>query len=199
MSHIHELMQKAVEFHGHSCPGLALGVRVASEVLKLLGPHASDEQLVCVTETDMCAVDGIQALCGCTFGKGNLIHRDYGKMAFSFWRRSDGKALRILARPAMESDPVVSRLKQKQQTVGLNKDEALLLDEKRQERINGILENPLEEVLLFESLSSPPPSPTRSMPSLVCERCQESTMESRTRRFMGQVLCIPCFEKLDAR
>lgn len=199
MGDIHELMEKAVGFHGHSCPGLALGVRVATEVLKLLGPHAEDEELVCVTETDMCAVDGIQALCGCTFGKGNLIHQDYGKMAFSFWRRSDGKAVRIMARPAKESDPEVTSLKQKQQTLGLTEDETALLAQKRKERINEILENPLEQVLSLDAISTPAPAPARSMPSLECERCGELTMESRTRRFMGQVLCIPCFESLDRR
>ena len=46
----------------------------------------------------MCAVDAIQFLTGCTFGKGNLIHRDWGKNAYAFWRRSDGRALRIVGR-----------------------------------------------------------------------------------------------------
>ncbi len=52
-----------------------------------------------VVETDMCGVDAIQFLTGCTFGKGNLIHRDWGKNAFSFFRRSDGRAVRISLRP----------------------------------------------------------------------------------------------------
>jgi formylmethanofuran dehydrogenase subunit E len=37
------------------------------------------------------------------------------------------------------------------------------------------------------------------MASLTCEACGESTMESRTRNFMGQLLCTPCFDKVDAR
>ena len=53
---------------------------------------APDEEIVAVVETEMCAVDAIQALTGCTFGKGNLIHRDWGKNAYTFFRRSDGKA-----------------------------------------------------------------------------------------------------------
>ena len=32
----------------------------------------------------MLAVDAVQVLTGCTFGKGNLIYRPTGKMAFSF-------------------------------------------------------------------------------------------------------------------
>jgi formylmethanofuran dehydrogenase subunit E len=61
---------------------------------------------VAVTETDMCGVDAIQFLTGCTFGKGNLIHRDWGKNACTFFRRSDGRAVRVGARPeAWSRDP----------------------------------------------------------------------------------------------
>ncbi len=44
----------------------------------------------------MCGVDAIQFITGCTFGKGNLIHKDYGKNAFSFYRRRDQKAVRLV-------------------------------------------------------------------------------------------------------
>ncbi|NIR15027.1 MAG: formylmethanofuran dehydrogenase, partial [Desulfobacterales bacterium] len=33
----------------------------------------------------------------------------------------------------------------------------------------------------------------------VCEACGEATMESRTRRFLDQTLCIPCFEAMEKR
>ncbi len=47
-------------------------------------------------------MDGIQVLTGCTLGKGNLIHKDLGKTAFSFYRTTDGKALRaVFHREAM--------------------------------------------------------------------------------------------------
>jgi formylmethanofuran dehydrogenase subunit E len=32
---------------------------------------------------------------GYTFGKGNLIYKDYGKQVFTFYIRGEGKALRI--------------------------------------------------------------------------------------------------------
>ncbi|MDQ3401020.1 MAG: TraR/DksA C4-type zinc finger protein, partial [Chloroflexota bacterium] len=35
--------------------------------------------------------------------------------------------------------------------------------------------------------------------SLTCEDCDESTMETRTRRFGGRTLCIPCFERAEVR
>ena len=89
-----EEIEKAKEFHGHWCPGLALGIRVAELALREVG-RSTDEEVVALTECDMCAVDAIQFLVSCTFGKGNLLYRDYGKVAFSFWRRRDSKGIRI--------------------------------------------------------------------------------------------------------
>ena len=77
-----EIIDKAVAFHGHWCPGISLGIRVAAWAMQNFGT-AADEEIVAVTETDMCAVDAVQALVGCTFGKGNLIFRDRGKVAFT--------------------------------------------------------------------------------------------------------------------
>lgn len=51
-----------------------------------------------IVETDMCGVDTIQFMTGCTFGKGNLVHRDHGKNAYTFVRRSDGRAVRVSIR-----------------------------------------------------------------------------------------------------
>src|SRR4030067_335982 len=93
-----ELIEKTGAFHGHSCPGLTIGIRAAELALQKLA-HADKEDLVAVVETDMCGVDAIQFLTGCTFGKGNLIHKDYGKTAFSFYDRSKNAGFRAVLRP----------------------------------------------------------------------------------------------------
>ncbi|MDQ6799068.1 MAG: FmdE family protein, partial [Actinomycetota bacterium] len=67
-----ETTRRIVDFHGHMCPGLAMGIRAAEVALAEIGPHSVDEEVVAIVETDMCGVDAIQFLTGCTFGKGNL-------------------------------------------------------------------------------------------------------------------------------
>ena len=90
------LWNKAVAFHGHECPGLAIGFKACEAARSRLGLGASpDEEIVCVTENDACGVDAVQALLSCTFGKGNLIYRGTGKQAFSFFERSSGRKPRI--------------------------------------------------------------------------------------------------------
>ena len=63
---------------------MASGICAAEWDLTELCARSRDEELVAVVETDMSGVDAIQFLTGCTFGKGNLIHKDYGKNAFSY-------------------------------------------------------------------------------------------------------------------
>ena len=48
-----KLWEKAVAFHGHECPGLAIGVRASVVAMEKLSTGSSeDEELVCVTEND---------------------------------------------------------------------------------------------------------------------------------------------------
>ena len=91
--------EEAVAFHGHRCPGLALGYRAAVLGMTTLGPRRSeDEEIVTVVENDACGVDGVQVVTGCTFGKGNLIFHDYGKHVYTFINRTTGDAVRIVTR-----------------------------------------------------------------------------------------------------
>ena len=96
-----QLWEKAIAFHGHACPGLAIGVRAATEAIKRLNlSFSEDEEVVCVTENDACGVDGIQAILSCTAGKGNLKFRDTGKMAFPFFNRKNGQKVRMCLKPS---------------------------------------------------------------------------------------------------
>ena len=95
-----ELWNQAVKFHGHQCPGLAIGFKAVEGAVSELGLDideisATDEELVCVVENDACGVDAVQALLGCTVGKGNLVFRIRGKMAFSFFCRETGLSVRL--------------------------------------------------------------------------------------------------------
>ena len=79
-----QLHARSVEFHGHSCPGLIIGIKAAMYVMELFHEAFSeDEELVCVTENDACGVDAIQSILGCSVGKGNLLFRMRGKHAYT--------------------------------------------------------------------------------------------------------------------
>jgi len=193
-------LNETIAFHGHWCPGLAIGIRAAEWVISEMG-KSSDEEIVTVVETDMCSVDAIQYLTGCTFGKGNLIYKDYGKNAFTFYRRRDDKAMRLVLRAAVYEDtsPLLGRLHQKRETAGLNEEEEETWREARSTISKRIMESEIGQVFDFKKPEEPLPKKARIFASLVCDNCGEPVMETRTRRFDERVLCIPCFDAIERR
>jgi len=195
-----EMIEQTISFHGHWCPGLAIGIRAAEWALQEMG-KATDEEIVAVVETDMCAVDAIQYLTCCTLGKGNLIHKDYGKNAFTFYRRRDGKAARLVARPAIYGDtgPTLAGLNTKMLDQGLSEEEGERWQKTRAAISKRIMEADLVDLFEIKTPVDPVPNMVRILAPMVCESCGETVMETRILHFGGQLLCIPCFEARESR
>ena len=149
----------------------------------------------------MCGVDAIQFLIGCTFGKGNLIHMDYGKNAFTFYRRADGKGVRVVTRSGAldPPDPEWESLRDRKGDEDLTPEEQRLFQELREAKTQQILNMPLEKLFELKQPQGEIPLHARIMESLACESCGEGVMETRTRRFGGKTVCIPCFNELEQR
>jgi len=190
-------IEEIVRFHGHMCPGLAMGIRAAEVALREIGPHSADEEVVALVETDMCAVDAIQYLTGCTFCKGNLIHLDHGKNAYTFIRRSDGRAIRIAARPgALSWDPERRELMGKIKAKTADAFERMRFQELQRSRSQVVLEAPEEELHTVEKIQQAEiPPMARIQPSVTCAQCGEPTMQTRIRQVEERALCPPCFEE----
>ena len=190
-----QTLQRVVEFHGHMCPGLAMGVQAATIALREIGAHAQDEEVVAVVETDMCAVDAIQFLTGCTFGKGNLIHRDWGKNAYSFYRRSDGRAIRISGRPdAWQRDPEHQELFARVRAGQAGDAEKARFRELHVAQSHKVLGIDPDALYRLEEIAGPLPRKARIHASIACAECGEGAMETRVHRLDGRELCTPCFD-----
>ena len=164
------IWDKAVDFHGHTCGGLALGVRAAIEAKKRFGiDRAEDEEVVCITENDACGVDGIQSVLGCTMGKGNLIYHGTGKFAFNFYSRKTGESFRLMARDKKK---------------GLH----------GQEYIEYVLTASVEDVFIESDTKLPLPRPAKALNSVKCEICGEAAPENKIRLMDGKHVCLDCYE-----
>ncbi len=193
-------IEPVVRFHGHFCPGVSIGIRAAQIALREIGPHSKDEEVVAIVETDMCAVDAIQFMTGCTFGKGNFIHLDHGKNAYTFIRRSDGKAIRIMGKPnAFGKDPEREALMARMDAGEATAEDRRRFWELQVRRGVEILSAPEQDLFTVQEVEPVIPARARIRQSVQCEMCGETTMETRTRRIFGKVVCIPCFEKQDSR
>jgi formylmethanofuran dehydrogenase subunit E len=186
----------AVKFHGHACPGLAIGYRVANLALQELGVRASDEELVAIVENDSCAIDAIQLICGCTFGKGNLIFKDFGKQVYTFIRRPNTEAIRIAVKwePPPE-DPETEAMWQRYAGGDRSEEVTAFVQDRKSRKMKSILEADNTELFAVKRIKLEMPEPARIYKSITCSSCGEKVMETRTREVEGKVMCIPCSEK----
>jgi formylmethanofuran dehydrogenase subunit E len=81
----------------------------------------------------------------------------------------------------------------------INEEERTRLNNLREELQERYMNVDLEEMFIVTEPFSHVPKPARILQSLRCESCGEMTMESRTRRFGGKTLCLPCFEKVEQK
>jgi formylmethanofuran dehydrogenase subunit E len=185
----------AVQFHGHVCPGLSIGYRAAEIASDYFKDRSKDEELVAIVENKSCAVDAIQAINGCTFGKGNLIFKDYGKHVYTFFKRGDKKALRISLKPdALPHDEKHSSLLAKLRTGSASPEEAEEFRIAHEAKSKRILEMPEQELFLIKEVEIEPPEKAVIYPTLICSRCGEGFMEPLGRVRNEKIVCIPCFE-----
>lgn len=187
--------ERAVEFHGHVCPGLAIGYRVAETALKRLGElRSADEELVAVVENDACGIDAIMLLTGCTLGKGNLIYRDLGKQVYTFGSRNGNRSIRIsvngevLHRP----DPETAELRQKVFGGTATQEEKARFQVVMGRRTELILGMAAEELCKVEEIELEFPKKARIFTSVCCAGCGEFVAEHRARVKNGDIVCMDC-------
>jgi formylmethanofuran dehydrogenase subunit E len=165
-----------INFHGHSCPGLAIGYRMSVAAMAALGvTRSEDEELVAVVENDACGVDALQCLTGCTYGKGNLLFRDFGKSVYTLYSRRFGKGVRVV----FHGQGVPS---------GMREDKAAF--------IRFLQECPDEGIVTLTMVNDEIPNPARIRNSVFCQLCHEAVMDTRLREISGKVVCIPCADLL---
>ena len=169
-----ELMEKAARFHGHIFPGLAIGVLAAKYILEHEFKYSPNEELVAVVENDNCSVDALQVILGTTYGKGNLVHQDYGKNNYYFYDRRTQKAL---------------NLKLKSRDIG---NEKLTRDEK----IQLLMKSKPEDIFNIDEIDFNPPGRAQIEESVPCEICGELTMSTRLMTYNDSEMCIPCYKKI---
>ena len=189
--------RKCAEFHGHICPGLSIGYRAAKLALdRIAETRAADEEVVAIVETDACSADAVQVLTGCTFGKGNFIYRDYGKIAFTFFNRATAKGVRIARTATKEAplDPEHRALLEKIQQETASEEEREQFNRMHQSAAKRILDRQPEEIFSITEVTLALPEKARVEPSRNCQRCGEPVMGSKLEQVAGQWVCRGCIE-----
>lgn len=183
-----------VKFHGHACPGLAFGFKATRLAMAELGLiRSDDEELVAIVENNSCAVDAIQAMAGCTFGKGNLIFKDYGKQVYTFIKRSSRETVRVAVCWEPPAEKPETREAWRNFTTGDRSPTVMeLVQAAKKSKMDQILTAENRELFKISRPKLTMPAPAQIYQSLTCSVCGEKVMEPRTERGVNGPVCIPC-------
>jgi formylmethanofuran dehydrogenase subunit E len=185
--------QQCVSFHGHSCPGLALGyaaVKAASQALNL--DRSPDEEVVAVVENDSCAVDAVQVLLGCTFGKGNLIFRDWGKQVYTFMDRKTGRSVRVSFRGPMPHNEERRALRVKMAEGSATEADQSRFRELKDQAIEALLADDAAALFDVREVPGAVPPFAQIMTTQPCAVCGEQTVTGRLEQRRGALVCKEC-------
>jgi len=193
-----EDLKSCVKFHGHICPGLIYGYRVAKEAMKLMNLNRSvDEEVVAICENDSCAVDALQVMLGTVAGKGNMIIKNFGKDAYTVLSRSKRQAYRFSRRTHYdytgEAKKEFDRLDAAVAAKTASEEDRRKL---KRLKINDLLARPFEEIFTTKEVPFDEPLYAPLAPSEPCAICGEMTMATKMMKLSdGRQVCIPCSEK----
>lgn len=191
-------LKGCVEFHGHVCPGLIYGYRVAREAMRLMSIGRSvDEEVVAICENDSCAVDALQVLLGTVAGKGNLIIQNFGKNAYTVLSRSRHQAYRFSRTTRYDytgKDKNAFELLEAAVAAGTASDDDR--QELKRLKVDDLLARPFAEIFRTTEVPFDEPLYAPLAPSEPCAVCGEMTMATKmTKLSDSRMVCIPCSKK----
>ncbi|MGE5398118.1 MAG: FmdE family protein [Chitinophagales bacterium] len=189
-------LEQAVDFHGHICPGLLMGVRAAQFAMQYLDVEPDyDEELLAIVEHKSCGVDAIQAILGCTMGKGNLIFRDYGKQVYIVASRKNGRAVRMILKPDSRKGPNYDRFRELAQKDTLTGEEENEKDHLRGVLFEDIMQRPFDSLFDYREVEFQLPEKAKIYPTVICDVCGEGVMEPKAVRTDKGLVCPDCMER----
>ena len=189
-----ELWLKTVAFHGHICPGVAVGYKASRCVLELFGclGKTIGETHYAIVENDVCGIDGVQFVTGCTLGNDSLIVENQGKFAFSWVGKKNGSGFRLLLKVPLwlDEEPIELHKKVKLEIATLEeKQRFMFLREKRGLELYQMTN---AELFQCETIARRIPGKPRLHSFVKCWACNESFMKPWAVVRDGQILCSGC-------
>jgi formylmethanofuran dehydrogenase subunit E len=199
MKDLKEYYDVALEFHGHKCPAMPMGLRAGLAALKALGvERAKDKELIVESETGKgqaagCFVDGLMVATGATYGKANIKKFNYGKMAFTLIDARTGRAVRASLKPEFFEKALSSPFVQKRREGMLPQDVPPEITQPQVDRILGLKES---EFLTFSDVfQREVKKGSTNFDVKRCAKCGEAVFTDKLKEGPGgKELCIPCSE-----
>jgi formylmethanofuran dehydrogenase subunit E len=191
-------VKRVVDFHGHLCPELVIGMKACEYAHKLFQEHGQPPGRISVlAENSTSALDALQVLFGVTFGNQGLQVLDYGKHNYTFMPREPGYGFTLRLQPQYYDNK--EDYEELEACIGNSKitlDQVarfqLLLDA----RVLQLLASDPRDLFHVESCRCNIASMETPTVYVNCSCCGEQVLRERALQVAGTIYCVPCFELL---
>jgi len=179
---ITQLLEKSMQDHDHLCPRQILGVRIGLAGMQALGfdEPPTKKQLLVISETDGCFVDGVIAATGCTVGHRTLRVEDYGKVAATFVDTKTGLTVRIAPRLDVREHACAFIPEEPRHYFAQMQAYQVMPDDEMLSIQEVVLNTPVEQIV------------SRAGVRVNCDMCGEEIMNEREMLREGLTLCCAC-------
>ena len=193
-----DYLELGLQLHGHKCPAMPMGLRAGAAAMNKLGVgRTGDSAWLALVELGdnhcaTCFADGIQAITGCTFGKGNIQKTNKGKWGVTLINKKAKKAVRVVPKAeAMEKNKHTSFF-QDYREKGVPPTQ--VPDDVVMPLFEGVMNIEEDQLLnVSEVFDYDYKEPPHSFESFVCEECGEMTVLQYGRISKdGKKVCQDC-------
>ncbi|WP_020676716.1 FmdE family protein [Geopsychrobacter electrodiphilus] len=192
----HDLFEAGMQFHGHKCPAMPMGLRAGLAAMDALGvEHSRDKELHVVSETGAghvagCFVDGIMTATGCTYGKSNIQKLYYNKMAFTLIDTLTGRSIRVSLKPSFFNQVLNSPFVLQRRAGVLPQNIPSEDVDFQVEKILNLAEENFLEIGEIQQIDLPEGEGMFDVKP--CARCWELTFVNKLQDSADGLICIPC-------
>jgi formylmethanofuran dehydrogenase subunit E len=185
----------AWEFHGHRCPFMPLGYRMAKRAMQELGvEREKDHGFFVIPELGVghpqtCLMDGMQIATGATYGKSLMKKTFWGKLAATFYHPQKG-AIRLSLKPEfLDEFGKMEFFAFRKKGVEPSKIPSEITDK----ALSWVDAQPDGKVFKIERLPDYKFAPAKgSFNKVRCVKCGEYVFERYVRLVDNRPHCIPC-------
>lgn len=190
--------QEVVDFHRHLCLDIAIGYRAARALVREMGDELKNmKEVVALVGNETCALDAIQEVTGCTFGKRNLYLTRIGKPVYILQNTKSGNAVRAYCSYWETFDHSELRtLRKAVKKPGATPQQKEALLKLTENKIDEILAAPERDLFSMKHVNLPPPPKSGKYEAAPCSGCGEHVNVALLTKEKDQRLCMECLKEI---
>ncbi|HIE64695.1 MAG: FmdE family protein [Nitrospira sp.] len=188
--------KEVVDFHRHLCLDIAVGYRVGKALMREMRDEIKNmKEVIALVGNETCALDAIQEVTGCTFGKRNLQLTRLGKPVYTLQNTKTGKAVRLYCSYWNTFDHTELR-KRKKEAKGpvATAEQKAAFQRLTEEKIDSIMSAPESDLFTIRHITLPAPPVMGKYKAEPCGSCGEYVNVALLSDQEGKQHCTECLQ-----